>query len=172
MTITMPSERSQTLRDEINKQEPFDSASQEAYLNLVRTASELGGEFHALFKASGLSDASYNVLRILRGRESQLGPSCRGVRATDISADMVVRVPDVTRLVDRLVERGLAERARCTDDRRVVYVKITPEGRRLLESLDGPVVDLHERQLSHMTGKELAQLNALLCKARERANDA
>lgn len=156
-----------SLREELNKQHPFDSPRIEAYLNIVRTASVLSGDFHALFKAAGLTEASYNVLRILRGREDQIGPNCRGVRATDIAGDMVVRVPDVTRLVDRLVERGLVERARCTDDRRVVFVKITETGRAMLASLDRPVRDLHEQQLGHMDDQELDQLNALLAKSRE-----
>ena len=156
-----------TLREELNKHHPFESPRIEAYLNIVRTASVLGGDFHALFKAAGLTEASYNVLRILRGREDQIGPDCRGVRATDIADDMVVRVPDVTRLVDRLVDRGLAERARCTEDHRVVYVKVTPAGRAVLDALDRPVRDLHERQLAHMSADELNQLNRLLERARD-----
>ncbi|MFG0305100.1 MAG: MarR family winged helix-turn-helix transcriptional regulator [Phycisphaerales bacterium JB040] len=154
------------LREEINKRDPFEVAEQEAYLNLVRTQAELGGEFFSLFKRHGLSEAGYNVLRILRG--AHLQKKTRGVRSSEIAGQMVVRVPDVTRLVDRLVDKGLVERTRCTDDRRVVYVAITKAGLKLLEKMDQPVLDLHRSQLGHLSERELASLNKLLEKARRR----
>ena len=79
---------------------------------------------------------------------------------------MVVRVPDVTRIVDRLVAMGLAERCACDQDRRVVYVAITPAGLELLDALDAPVNELHAETLGHMSESELRQLNTLLEKAR------
>lgn len=154
-----------TLREQVGKQDPFDSAAQEAYLNLMRTAATLAGPFHALFKRHRLTEASYNTLRILRGHHRRGEAS--GVRASRIGAEMVVRVPDVTRLVDRLVQMGLAERTACEHDRRVVFVRITPAGLDLLERLDEPVRDLHLRTLGHMPAERLAVLNELLESARE-----
>ena len=55
------------LHEEIGKKQPFERPEQEAFLNLVRTASQLQTAFHRLFKPYGLSSAGYNVLRILRG---------------------------------------------------------------------------------------------------------
>ena len=154
------------LREEINKRDPFEAGEQEAYLNLVRTQAELSGEFFALFKRNGLSEAGYNVLRILRG--AHLQKQTRGVRSSEIAGQMVVRVPDVTRLVDRLVDKGLVERTRCTDDRRVVYVSITKSGLKLLEKMDRPVLDLHRSQLGHLSERDLSTLNKLLEKARRK----
>lgn len=158
-----------TLKDQVGKQQPFESEAQAAHLNMLRTASKLAGPFHALFKKHRLTDASYNTLRILRGHH-RAGEK-QGVRASRIGCDMVVRVPDVTRIVDRLVGMGLAERCNCDHDRRVVYVKITQSGLDLLDQLDAPVNDLHRETLGHMSDEELDTLNTLLEKARERVED-
>lgn len=158
-----------TLKDQVGKQRPFESQAQAAHLNMLRTASKLAGPFHALFKQHRLTDASYNTLRILRGHH-QAGEE-QGVRASKIGCQMVVRVPDVTRIVDRLVGIGLAERNACSHDRRVVFVKITPDGLDLLNRLDTPVNQLHEQTLGHMTDAELDKLNTLLEKARDRVED-
>ena len=153
------------LREQVGKRDPFESASQEAYLNLLRTAATISGPFHALFKQHRLTEASYNTLRILRGH--QRAGETHGVRASRIGDEMVVRVPDVTRLVDRLVDMGLAERKACDKDRRVVYVRITRTGLRLLDQLDQPVRDLHQRTLGHMSARQLGALNELLETARK-----
>lgn len=153
------------LREQLGKRGPFDSAAQEAHLNLARSANELVGPFHALFKKHRLTEASYNVLRILRGHAG--AGEDHGVRASKIGCEMVVRVPDVTRLVDRLVEMGLAERAACPQDRRVVYVRITRAGAKLLDKLDEPVRELHRATLGHMSEQDLNELTRLLELARQ-----
>ena len=154
-----------SLKDEIGKRGAFAGAEQEAYLNLLRTASVLGCDFARLFKQRGLSEATYNILRILRG-ESEGGTLRAGVPMQVIGDRLVARVPDVTRLVERLEAAGLVTRTRTPDDRRVVLVGITTKGLGLLSKLDGPVAELHGRQLSHMSGPELKELVRLLGKAR------
>jgi len=106
-----------TLKDQIGKRHGFRSLEEEAMLNVYRTASYLGGPEGALFKRFGLSSASYNLLRILRGHH--LAGEEQGVRASGIGCEMVVRMPDVTRLVDRLVEMKLVMRGDDARDKRV-----------------------------------------------------
>ncbi len=146
----------------IKKRGPFEAAEQEVYLNLVRTSEALLGEFGLLFKSHGLSSASYNVLRILRGAGDE------GLPCQEVGARMVSRLPDVTRLVDRLEQSGLVERARVEHDRRVVLIRITPQGLEKLKGLDEPVLELHKRQLGHLPKADLAELNRLLVLARKR----
>ncbi|MEM6458520.1 MAG: MarR family transcriptional regulator [Planctomycetota bacterium] len=153
-----------TLQSELKKRQPFDCPAEEAYLNLVRTAGVLSGEFAALFKAHGLSESTYNVLRILRG--AKRGESAEGLPSLEVAERLVTRVPDITRLVNRLIEAGLASRCRADDDRRVARVSITPAGLEVLRRLDRPVRRLHTRQLGHLGAEELATLNRLLEKAR------
>lgn len=152
-----------SLQGEIQKKRPFEIPEQEAMLNIVRTAGALVTDFERLFRAHGLTDAQYNVLRILRGEGARM-PSL------SIAQRTVTRVPDITRLVDRLEAAGLVERERCPEDRRVVYVSITRKGLRKLADLDEPVVELHKRQLGHMSAKELQALSELLVKARSRGD--
>lgn len=103
-----------------------------------------------------LTLSQYNVLRILRGaRPSRLASS-------EIGRRLVARDPDVTRLVDRLVERGLADRAREGRDRRVVEVGITREGLGLLKQLDPAVQRFPKAMLAGLGAKRLDQLAVLL----------
>lgn len=151
-----------SLQHEIGKQRPFDVLEQEAYLNLLRTAGQLHAEFDRFYREFGLSHATYNALRILRGHGGEGAPS------QTIGKQLVTPVPDVTRLVDRLVEAGLAARARVGSDRRVVLVRITQAGLELLNALDQRVVALHRQQFSHMTPEQVKQLNDLAFLTRQR----
>jgi DNA-binding MarR family transcriptional regulator len=148
------------LQKELGKKNAFDSAEQEASLNLVRTQDHIQVHFARLLDAHGISGPQYNVLRILRGHGGD------GVPSHLIGSQMVTRMPDITRLVDRLEHAGLVRRARTAEDRRVVLVSITPAGLDVLARLDKPVLDLHHRLLGHLSPRELEQLNALLVKAR------
>ncbi len=138
-----------TLQDEVKKRNPFDSPEQEAALNLARTADRIAAEFCRLFKEHGISGSQYNVLRILRGAGEPLP-------CLEVAALMITQLPDITRLVDRLEGAGLVERARIPEDRRVVLIRITERGLKLLDALDAPVVELHRKQLGHLTRDELA----------------
>lgn len=162
--MTAPTSNPVTLKDEIGKRRPFDSAEQEAYLNILRTHSVLECEISRLFKSKGLSEATYNALRILRGE--QANGAAAGIPCQLIGERLITRVPDVTRLIDRLEEAGLAKRSRTDADRRIVLVGITKKGLQLLEQLDKPLSDIHKKQFKHMAAAELVELNRLLSKAR------
>ena len=149
-----------SLKDEIKKTKPFEHPEEEAYLNLLRTTAVLNAEFERPLKESGLSEPQYNVLRILRG----VGGN--GAACSEVGARMVTRVPDVTRLVDRLEAAGLVGRCRITEDRRVVQVKITQKGLDLLAELDEPLLALNKKVMRHMTRAELNELSRLLVKLR------
>ncbi len=121
----------------------------------------LAGEFDALFKAHGLSQPKYNVLRILRGHG---GP----IPSLSIAGEMVTRVPDVTRILDRLEASGYVERQRSDTDRRVVLVSITQQGLEKLDTLEEPVRDLHKKQLGHMPASDLGLLSELHERVRQK----
>lgn len=153
------------LRHEIGKRRPFDLPEQEAYLNIMRTASVLGVEFERLFREYGLSESAYNAMRILRG--AMTGPDAPGRRTCmEIGEQMVTPVPDVTRVIDRIERLGYAERRRFPADRRVVHVSLTRKGLDLLAAIDQPLLNLHRRQLGHLSADELRILSDLLSKAR------
>ncbi len=148
------------LADEIQQRVPFAGPEVEAFLNLQRTADLLRREAVDLLKPFGLSPTGYNVLRILRGA----GPE--GLPCSEVSARLVAHDPDVTRLADRLAERGLLARERRARDRRVVVLRITADGLALLDQVDPRTVALHRRQLSHLGDSSLDSLIRLLEQAR------
>lgn len=147
------------LAAEIGKRSPFTSLRQEAYLNLVRTHERLSSQFDRVFKQHGLSAAQYNALRILRGEGTPM-------QIYQIAERMVSPQPDISRLIDRLAAAGLVERERCREDRRVVWVTLSAEGRSKLKRLDRPLEDLHKAQFPGFTEGELRALNRALVRAR------
>ncbi len=130
------------------------------FLEIVRLSEELQRGFAELFKAHDMSPALYNVLRVLRGAGEP------GLTCGDVGGRLVQHDPDVTRLLDRLEKRGLIERRRSTEDRRVVRTSITAAGLALLAELDGPVDELHERQLGHVPEPRLKELLSIVEEAR------
>ena len=80
---------------------------------------------------------------------------------------MLTRMPDMTRLLDRMEEAGLVTRSRERDDRRMVLARISTRGRELLGELDGPMSDLHQEQLTGLTDEQLRTLIDLLTAIRE-----
>ena len=162
----IPTELSPLAR-EIKKRRPFAQPAEEGYLNVVRTAAHLSGLAERLFKRYGLSSPKYNVLRILRGAADTGEAGPRGLPSLEVAARLITRVPDITRLVDSLQADGLATRTRCTDDRRVVYVGITPAGLALLAKVDGPLAELHGACFGNLAEDEVTELNRLLARLRQ-----
>ena len=146
---------------ELKQTQPFATFQQELYLSLVRTVDRLRREVEDFLKAYGITEAQYNVLRILRGA----GPE--PLSCGDIGARMVTRDPDITRLLDRLEHARFLRRIRDAPDRRVVCVGILPKGLELLEGLDSLVLELHQRQFEWIGSEEGALLLDQLTRTRQ-----
>ncbi len=138
----------------------FDSLEQEAFLGLWRTYDRLRALEDELFARHDLTPQQYNALRLLRRDHPE------PVRTLDLAARLVSRAPDITRLLDKLEQRGLVVRDRPAANRRVVRVGITAAGIALLDELRVPLRDCHARQLGHLPRKDLEALVALLRAAR------
>lgn len=138
----------------------FDSLEQEAFLGLWRTYDRLRTLEDDLFGRFDLTPQQYNALRLLRGEHP------RTLRTLDLAERLVSRAPDITRLLDKLEQRGLVRRDRPADNRRTVHVGITAAGIALLDELSEPLRTCHNRQLGHMSRKELEALISLLRAAR------
>lgn len=151
------------LQADLRQGKAFDSAQQEVHLNIVRTSAVLQDAFEELLKPYGISSTQYNVLRILRGAGTT------GLCRNELRDRLVSRMPDVTRLLDRMEELALVSRVRDTADRRLVATHITKQGRRLVDDLDAVVASEHQRRLGHLTKAQLTTLIQLLTLARARA---
>lgn len=128
----------------------------QVFVAILKAADALSTQAEQLIKASGLTGAQYNVLRILRGA----GPE--GLPCNRISERMISHDPDMTRMLDRMEARNLISRERQKEDRRVVKGRITDEGLKLLKKLDAPVRDLHKHQFGHMSSTRQKTLLELI----------
>ncbi len=153
MTTATPRQTRKTRR--------FDSLEQEAFLSLWRTYDRLRAFEDELFARHDLTPQQYNALRLVRSRHPEK------IRTLDLAARLVSRAPDITRMLDKLEQRGLIERDRPAENRRIVCIGVTPAGIALLDALQEPIRDCHVRQLGHLSAKDLKDLVALLRAARE-----
>src|SRR5450755_2852774 len=120
-------ERMTTMQPRLKKKTSrFDSLEQEVYLNLWRTYDRLRALEDELFGRHDLTPQQYNALRLLRGAHPDK------IHTLELARRLVSRAPDITRLLDKLQERGLIERDRPADNRRVVRIGITEAGLALL----------------------------------------
>lgn len=143
----------------------FDSPQQEVYLSLWRTYDRLRMLEDELFLQHDLTAQQYNALRLLRAEHPATLPTLV------LAGRLVSHAPDITRLVDRLQERGLVARQRMPDNRRVVQVGITEAGLTLLKELEQPVRECHLKQLGHLAPAQLQALVELLRTARQPHED-
>lgn len=126
--------RTSAIQEELKQTRPFKSRGQEATIALLRTASVINRALERVVEPSGLSLATYNALRIVRGSGTT------GIPTLAIRERMIEEGTTITRVLDKLDEAGLITRERDAEDRRQVICWATEKGRALLDRLN-PVVD-------------------------------
>ncbi|PWJ42387.1 MarR family winged helix-turn-helix transcriptional regulator [Sediminitomix flava] len=146
------------LEEEI-KQKKFKDNRSKALLNILFTSSWINGMSLNLLKPYGISPQQYNILRILKGSY----PDRLSVHS--IKERMIDKTPNVTRLVDRLLDKELVTRERCTSDRRMVFVSINEKGLEFMETLN-KVMEQNDNIMEDLTEEEAEQLSMLLDKVR------
>ena len=151
------------LQSELKQTRPFRSLQEEAFLSIARTAAILEHSTAQMLKPHGLTPTQYNVLRILRGAGDD------GLCRSAVGERLVRRVPDVTRLLDRMEEGGVIARQRGETDRRYVATFITDQGLRLLTALDDEMEATHRRQFEQVTEEALRALVETLAQVRAHA---
>ncbi|MEI7420906.1 MAG: MarR family transcriptional regulator [Prolixibacteraceae bacterium] len=132
-------------------------------INLTYTTKQLGYEFFQSLKKHGLAEQQYNVLRILRGFRSQAPLSIGFIKERMLDKDS-----DVSRIVDRLYEKGLLTRKENSGDRRQKAIEITDKGLALLDSML-ECEKAADNLMKDLTLEEIAELNRILDKIRKSA---
>jgi DNA-binding MarR family transcriptional regulator len=148
-----------SIEEEINGR--FRNEYHKGLINLTYTVKLLSYEFHKSLKSHGLAEPQYNVLRILRGFRSQAPLSIGFIKERMLDKDS-----DVSRIVDRLFEKGLLSRKENPDDRRQKLVEITTKGLELLDEMFS-CEKKADTLLNNLSMDEVKQLNYLLDKIRE-----
>lgn len=159
--FSMPTKTTSRIQAEIKQTRPFRTARQEAAIGLFRTVDELRRHFDRVIEPYGITGQQYNVLRILRGTHPDPLPTL------EIGGRLIERVPGVTRLLDRLEEKGLVRRQRCTHDRRMVHCWISDAGLELLAGMDEAVNQADQDSMGDLTEDEVQTLIELLDRIRE-----
>jgi len=150
-----------TLKEELKSSADFKSIQHEVFLSLMVTVDRLNRRHTEFMSAFGISQKQYNILRILRGS------GANGIPVMEIGRRMIEKSPDVSRIIDRLIDLGYVKRRRQRNDRRVVIVTITQKGNDLLAKMDAPVDKEVITALSHVDEDDLKELAALLDKVRD-----
>ena len=142
------------------KQSSFKSEYEKAVINILFTGNWLNLRQSQVFKSFGITTQQYNVLRILRGRKGE------AATVKLLNERMLDKSSNVSRLVDKLVQKKWAVREFNTSDRRQVDIFITTEGMELLEQIKAETPTL-EQLLKGLDSDQLTQLSATLDSLRE-----
>lgn len=147
------------LEEEIKQNKKFKSEYHKLAVNIIYTHGWLINNQSSFLKKIGITGAQYNILRILRGQY----PNPASINL--LKERMLDKMPDASRLVERLKQKGLVEREICKDDRRKVEVKITQKGLKLLHDTD-KYEDRFDQLFKELKLSEAKTLNELLDKLR------
>ena len=151
------------IEDEIKGR--FRNERHKGLINLTFTVKQLSYSFLLTLKTHGLTEPQYNILRVLSGFRNE-GPSSIGF----LKERMLDRSSDLSRLVDKLYEKGLIDRKENYTDRRQKDLVITDKGIRLLNEMRDCENQV-DALLHNLTDEEVIELNRLLDKIRDQINN-
>src|SRR6266404_1386234 len=117
-----------SLENEIN-QRKFRNEYQKSGINLIYTYNWMTEKINKIFDVFDITQQQFNILRILRGAGQPLS-------TLQIRQRMLDRMSDTSRIVDRLVKKGMVKKSVCREDRRLVDVLLTDKGKKLLQTMD------------------------------------
>jgi DNA-binding MarR family transcriptional regulator len=137
----------------------FKSEQQRMVVNLLYTSNWLKNIHSDLLQPFDITSQQYNILRILRGNGDWM-------TMNTVKERMIDKSPNTTRLADKLVTKKYVERKRCEEDRRVVYVKITAKGIKLMSEIDEKSMKPFEKIADKISNKDAAIVSTILDKLR------
>ena len=144
------------------QQTNFRNEFQKMGINIIYTANWLNEKMGQILATEDITQQQYNILRILRGSECPLS-------TLKIRERMLDKMSDTSRIVDRLIVKGLVEKTACIKDKRLVDITISKKGLQLLEKLDS-LNDHIDSILKGVSEKEAQAINQILDKLREHSN--
>lgn len=127
-------------------------------IHLMLINNLIGEQMSQALKPFEVSLQQFNVLRILRGQKG------KPANLSTLNDRMVSKMSNTTRLVDKLIAKGLADRNTCPENRRKVEIRLTDKGRDSLKAMDRAVDEAEKRLMGSFSEEELKQLNDLLDK--------
>jgi DNA-binding MarR family transcriptional regulator len=147
---------------ELNQRQ-FRNEYHKVTVNIFFTFSWLNKKLTDFFQPYDLTPQQFNILRILRGNKAPL-------KVFQISERIIDRMSDTSRLIERLVKKGLVEKKINKADKRMVDIAITEKGLKLLSAIDVKQIEL-DNIAANVTVQQAKNLNYLLDKIRGWDND-
>ena len=141
------------------KQQHFTSENQKLIINLVFTNNWLTEKIRDFLSTEDITLQQFNILRILRGSHP------RPLSTLTIRERMLDKMSDTSRIVDRLVLKGLVDKKTCPSDKRLVDISITEEGKKVLATIDQKEKEMMA-VITTLNQGEMKMLNGLLDKMR------
>ena len=127
--------------------------------NLVYTANWLQNTFREELIPYGISQQQYNILRVLS--------SCSDwIPMSEVKDGLLDKAPNTTRLADKLLSKRLIERRRSEKDRRIVFVRISKAGMKLIEEINTTESTIHKAMTKNLTAKDAKLVSEILDKFR------
>lgn len=142
------------------QQDKFRNIYQKASINLIYTVGWMRDKTKCFFETEDITPQQFNILRILRGSFPQ------PLSTLQIRERMLEKMSDTSRIVDRLIAKGLVKKITCKSDRRLVDVIIADKGKKLLEKLDVKQDEM-DGVLGNLSEKDADILSDLLDKIRD-----
>lgn len=140
------------------QQSKFRNAHQKAVINLIYTSNWLQNKHQAFFKPFGITGHQFNILRVLKGQYP------KSISATEIKSRLLDQNSDVSRLLERLMQKQLITKSASENDKRASDVFISPQGLDLLNEIEKQHKEIDFA--INLTPEEASQLSDLLDKAR------
>ncbi|MDO3626134.1 MarR family transcriptional regulator [Mucilaginibacter sp. BT774] len=137
----------------------FEDNYHKAVINITYTHLWLSNTFRCKFEKHNLTQQQFNVLRILRGQY----PNPATINM--IKERMLDKMSDASRIVDRLMQKGLVSRCTNNKDRRAVDIRISEAGLEILSKMDEEF-KTKEIFKNNLTEEEAGKLSDLLDKLR------
>jgi len=141
------------------KQNKFKDELHKLMINQLFTGKWITNLIAKQLKPFGITNQQYNVLRILRGQKSNY------ISVNAISDRMIDKMSNVSRLIDKLVDKKLVQRKINKDDRRQADIVINQKGLDLVKAIEDTEDDL-KSNFKSLSEEEAKQLNDLLDKLR------
>jgi len=137
----------------------FRNEYQKSAINLIYTYGWLHNKQKIFFNKFNITAQQYNVLRILKRQFPD------AISTSEIKHRMLDKNSDVSRIIDRLENKGLIYKNPCLSDKRLVDVSVTHKGLQLLSEIEIQILDL-DNFFSTLELEEAKELNRLLDKLR------
>jgi uncharacterized lipoprotein YddW (UPF0748 family) len=150
-----------SLEKDIN-QLKFRNEKQKAIINLIYTYNWVTEQIRHILESEDLTMQQYNILRILKGSSPQ------PLSTLQIRERMLDKMSDTSRIVDRLILKGLVVKKASKSDKRLVDVVISEKGKRILARLDARNQQMDDI-INALEEKEMKTLNKILDKIRRSA---